>query len=519
MHSARFAISFVSVVCYFVLEIRAWSFTASPSGECAPMTGGTPPFKLGLHPVSGGDNGEVTMTVDSNAFQTDKDRCIPLPFAQGMKFIVTMGDATGLLTGGASEIFTAGARPAGTSPCSLAPGGNDFYFSSPGRNPKQCESYAFTDISIAPSGKLKMPATLLVIMPGGLGSYTVQLNDASSSPWTVNVVSGTTVLLGMIDSEGNNGGHDDLRTIDSGSSSCDVKSLQQVSPITLSSSATSAGPTGSTSPGTGTTTSGTGNTTPNPGLSTVSPISVPSSHTFSTGAIAGTTVGGLVVLGLLAFLVFLLLRRKKDGKRKRDSENASFTHHLRSTASGSMSYQDPNHLRSSVLTTTATPPHASARSPNDSFVSSSSPVRTSPYTQNIDNGGVQRSDLPQVYSHPGGEKWTGDSNGTNGLLYWPAVSAALGPPLLGGASGSVSGPAMDSKQEHGQEHWMIDEKGNAELSYRPAGAAPPSPPFASGSEEKWIGDEKGPSDLSYRPAGAAAPNLSFPSGSDKEKLQ
>ncbi|KAH8814453.1 hypothetical protein DL96DRAFT_1623830 [Flagelloscypha sp. PMI_526] len=279
--------------------VSAWSFAAAPNGECGPMTvtwsGGNPPYTIGIHPIN---NPAKTISVDSSAVKNGQGSLdVTLQVAQGNQFVVTMGDADGPLSGGASPLFTVDARQSGVSACDTTPLKNDFFWSAPEDNLKQCKSYAFTNIGTEAGAVITRPTTLLVIMPGGAGSFSVPMSSDTSFQWAANIAAGTSVIFDMTDSAGHQGGVDTkVRTVGQGDSSCVVHSA------VLSSA---------TATGTGTATaSGKASASASNAASTAA-ASTSSGSSFPTAAIAGIVVGAIILVALVALLLCLLSRQRR----------------------------------------------------------------------------------------------------------------------------------------------------------------------------------------------------------------
>lgn len=168
-------------------------------------------------------------------------------------------------------------------------------------------TYPFTEIGTTANAKYSPPANLLVLIPGGSESFQVAMPNAPSFAWVANVKAGTEILFDMNDNQGNQGqwllwtceivSHIPLQggvapntyTIQNGDSTCDLHTSGQTS------SSASPGATGTSQPSP---TSGGG---------------------IGTAAIIGIAAGGLGVAVLIGVLVFLLMKkRNNDRKRYKD---------------------------------------------------------------------------------------------------------------------------------------------------------------------------------------------------------
>ncbi|KAH8806893.1 hypothetical protein DL96DRAFT_601365 [Flagelloscypha sp. PMI_526] len=267
------------------LVLADWTFTPVPKGECGPLAvtwaGGKAPYTATVHPING--TGQLINIPDS-AYQNGQGSYeITLQVPQGGRYVVTMGDANGPLTGGASELLTAGPRQDGTAACNTTYATPDFVWSANANdNIFQCQTYPFTDIGTALGAKIVQPVTLLVIIPGGNQSFSIKLPNSPSYAWITNVAKGTNIVFDMFDSQNNQGGVEQVRTVKAGDSSCQLHNAKD----------------GSSTPGGPNATN-----TPAPSKST----------DLSKGAIIGIAAGAAVVLSIVALLIFLLLR----GRRRR----------------------------------------------------------------------------------------------------------------------------------------------------------------------------------------------------------
>ncbi|KAH8806871.1 hypothetical protein DL96DRAFT_1717555 [Flagelloscypha sp. PMI_526] len=475
--------------------VHGWAFTAVPSGECGPVAvtwaGGSQPFTVTLHPI---DSVSIPYSVPASAFQNGQGSySFTLPVAAGKQFVITMGDSTGQLSGGASQVFTTDARQAANSACSTTAPPNDFFWTAPEDNLHQCQSYPFTDIGTDSNAKIQRPTTLLVIIPGGGGSFTVPMTGSGSFDWTANVAAGTPVLFDMTDAAGNQGGNDvKIRAVGTGSGSCSVHSAVAASSEPVSTPTSSATATGTT----------TNSKSATSAASTAPPSSTPAAASFSTGAIAGIAVGGAVLLGLLAVFLFLLCRRRRRREQEDSDGSKDFLGPLPASP-----FQD-RHQPTGAL---AAYSHSSSPS-----LSSTSPsgrttmyhtVAMPPNMMNTDIADIQPLDLqPQrPYSGPaeldgGGNAWIVGTNGTT-LAY-----------RQGGTSPTPSGNSMNayayrqagSPIQSGNLGSITESKGRGPgtSSPNPSGTGP-SPaassaklvkknPSASGSniENQWLSDLK-----------------------------
>ncbi|KAH8834404.1 hypothetical protein DL96DRAFT_1810684 [Flagelloscypha sp. PMI_526] len=320
----------------FIGFVEAWSFTATPSGECGPLAvnwtgslflvcivlgvdelvsaGRTAPLSVGIHPVNASRHVAAhNFTVDSSFVVNGQGSIrISLPVANGSQFLVTMGDATGPVTGGASQMFTAGARDPNVPACDVSAPLPQFNWTTALKNNvQQCfdlmliiwlpdsKALVFPDPGPSVTGDrpfrvlvfsiqnrydsliafpdLVRPMILLVIIPGSADTHSVTMTDSNSFNWIPNLPEGTEYVFDMIDSGGHQGGvRQVLHKVLSGDNSCTFYSASSASASGNSNSPASSG-----------------QATPSPSLA-VGSSAIPSSRSsngLATGAIIGIVIG------------------------------------------------------------------------------------------------------------------------------------------------------------------------------------------------------------------------------------
>ncbi|KAL4266988.1 hypothetical protein AB1N83_001178 [Pleurotus pulmonarius] len=128
-----------------------------------------------------------------------------LPLRRDRRFILTMSDATGLVSGGTSELKVVAPPPPNVG-CNTTEPNVDFFFSLD-TELEQCKPYPFTLYTNA-----SQPITIIGAIPGGQ-SFVLHPPEGPSYNWTANVAAGTPIIFTMIDSLGRNGGTADIRLV------------------------------------------------------------------------------------------------------------------------------------------------------------------------------------------------------------------------------------------------------------------------------------------------------------------
>ncbi|OJA11297.1 hypothetical protein AZE42_06527 [Rhizopogon vesiculosus] len=194
-----------------------------------------------------------------------------------------MSDNTGFGSGGTSTVLTVGS-PVANNNCNTTSPSKDFCFSTPSTI-QQCNGYTFSGYDDA-----VLPVTITGLIPGGT-SVILYPVTTSSYTWVADVKEGTSLLFFVTDSQGRDGGVDNLKTV---ADSTDASCLNATSPSSTSSTPSQ---TSSQSNSSGTGSSG-------PSASSSGP---------NVGIIAGAAAGGGVLLVLLIMLGICYRRRASRG--------------------------------------------------------------------------------------------------------------------------------------------------------------------------------------------------------------
>ncbi|KAH8814620.1 hypothetical protein DL96DRAFT_1752954 [Flagelloscypha sp. PMI_526] len=281
-------------------QVYAWSFVAVEGGSCGPLVltwaGGKGPFTARIHPIGGTT---IKYDIPNSAISSGQGSYeIQLPLAKDQKFLVTMGDADGVVSGGTSAVLTASAQPATSTSCSTTLATPNFFWSAGSDSIAQCQPYPFTQIGTTPNAKVVRPTYLLVLIPNGNQSYSIEMPKAESFAWTVDVKAGTRFVPDMFDSQGNQGGVGNLLNVQTGTNSCTLHSnvAQASTPGSPSKSGSKSAPKA---------------TSTDPSAET--PSNDDNSGGVSAAAIAGIVIGVLVVIAAVALALFFYRRRRRSG--------------------------------------------------------------------------------------------------------------------------------------------------------------------------------------------------------------
>ncbi|KAI9573022.1 hypothetical protein HD554DRAFT_2311399 [Boletus coccyginus] len=228
-------------------------------------------------------NVPLNISVPSTAFDNNQGsyQVSPISFAQGIRFLIIMSDATGFGTGGTSELLTVGA---GSSCDTTRPSPPYIFILSPSPLP-ECGSWVFSGYSGA-----ILPVTITGVIPGG-DLFFLHATE-SSFTWVSDIAAGITVVFTMTDAQGRSGGSSDAEMVNpSNNAGC----LNTNSPSsTVNPVASSTVVSSSTSP----------------------PTQTSTSSGMSLGTIVGVAVGTVVaVAAIVALAVFCLKRRGRSRDR------------------------------------------------------------------------------------------------------------------------------------------------------------------------------------------------------------
>ncbi|KAG6912020.1 hypothetical protein DXG01_000268 [Tephrocybe rancida] len=219
-------------------------------------------------------------------------------FPSNQKFVITMSDATGYATGGTTNIQTVGASQGGV--CNTTDPGIDYSFEL-NTALQQCRPYVISGYTGA-----VQPVTVIATIPGGQSILIGLPTGSTSFNWNANIAAGTSVLFTMVDAMGRNGGTSDIKTV---GITDDATCLNNLSPSSTATSATSTAATSTTSHSAS-------------GTATDSPTATAGSgQKTSIAAIAGTVIGALVFLAVVITLGLFFLRKRRDNNNVRRPRN------------------------------------------------------------------------------------------------------------------------------------------------------------------------------------------------------
>ncbi|KAG8920379.1 hypothetical protein FRC02_000947 [Tulasnella sp. 418] len=289
--------------------VDAFSFSfSSRIQQCSSLSvtwdGGTPPYVLNLIPV-GALSPEIRTIVDETILSGNSHN-FQLRFPTGSSFIAMMSDATGIGTGGTSNLITVLDGPSdclatsGTSPL--------FYiFIEPvDRNPAQCGSL---QLGYAAENATN-PVRLTAIVPGGESINIPIPSSGQPFNWQVPFPQGTQYMIMGGDARGiGTGGSSVMYTVQSGSNGC----INQDSPS--STQAPAAGGIYATGSGGGTVTGAPGSS---PKPSDPSTVGGGGGSKSNVGPIVGGVLGGVAAI-LLLLLLFLFLRRRRNAQSRKNA--------------------------------------------------------------------------------------------------------------------------------------------------------------------------------------------------------
>ncbi|TFK53032.1 hypothetical protein OE88DRAFT_1334483 [Heliocybe sulcata] len=282
MYSSR---AILWALCARAAVAQTFSLSFSAPTQCNEMnvswTGGTPPFDLYLTPVYGTPR---NISVPASAWNDGRGSySVQVPFPKGQQMLLSLLDATGVPSGGTSELLTVGANVGGMS-CNTTDPGVDFYYEL--NTPLvQCQPYTFSNYTNA-----VQPVEVMAFIPAKNPMLLHPPNGPTSYNWTANITAGTSVIFVMTDSRGRQGGASNVLNVGYSSNfSClnvPTTSSGLVPPTQTSS------PSSDTSPTTGETTTS-------------------NNSTLTVGAIAGIIIGCLAAAGALALALFFWWRRRR----------------------------------------------------------------------------------------------------------------------------------------------------------------------------------------------------------------
>lgn len=198
----------IFIIVKFCLAVQAFNFTtATVPSECGDLTvdwtGGQAPFQLLIIPPGGTMR---NISVPDSAFSNGRGTFrTQLSLRRDRRFVLTMSDATGLVSGGTSELKVVAPPPPNVG-CNTTEPNVDFFFSLDSEL-EQCKPYPFTLYTNA-----IQPITIIGAVPGGQ-SFALHPPEGPSYNWTANVAAGTPIIFTMIDSLGRNGGTADIRLV------------------------------------------------------------------------------------------------------------------------------------------------------------------------------------------------------------------------------------------------------------------------------------------------------------------
>ncbi|KAI6047695.1 hypothetical protein EDC04DRAFT_2619540 [Pisolithus marmoratus] len=264
-----------------ILTVKAFSVSVGTATECAPFTiswtGGQSPFEISIFPVF---DVPRLYSVPSSAYSGNQGSyTIPqLPLAEGKKFVLTISDATGFGTGGATNVIQVAGSTSSPS-CNTTSPTLSYTYNLPS-SLQQCAPYVFNGYQGA-----ALPVTILGLIPGG-ESFVLQSGvTATSYTWMANVEAGTSIIFSMLDAQNRTGGSSDLETVQL---SNDASCLSSSSPSSTASIPQSS--------------------------QTGSSPSASSSTKVSTATIVGIAGGSVVALAALLFLGLFLIRKRRKNR-------------------------------------------------------------------------------------------------------------------------------------------------------------------------------------------------------------
>ncbi|CAL1695615.1 unnamed protein product [Somion occarium] len=256
--------------------------------------GGAAPYQLMLTPVFGTPR---VMNIPDSSFSNGKGSYqTPLDFPKGQKFLATMSDASGLGTGGTTDLLEVGAS-VGNAGCNTADPGVDFFFEL-NTALQQCRPFTFGNYVGA-----VQPVTITGVIPGGQAFVLNPPVGPTSYDWNADVAAGTGIIFILTDSKGRKGGSSDVRVVGvSDDNSCLSTNSPTSASIVPSASTSQAA---STSGGSAAPTSTNGSGSDNSSTSSKKP---------SGAVIAGAAAAGLFALATIAVLVMFCLRRRRKNR-------------------------------------------------------------------------------------------------------------------------------------------------------------------------------------------------------------
>ncbi|KAG8907630.1 hypothetical protein FRB99_003092 [Tulasnella sp. 403] len=292
----------------FPSSVFTFSFNISSRVvQCANLSlswdGGEAPWNILLIPVGELANPPETRTiVDANVTQGNT-YSFQLKFPAGSSFLAMMSDATGVGTGGTSQLITVLDGDTNCLPTSATHPLFYFYLDPPTGNPSQCGTWGISWDPIAQS-----PVRITALLPGGQSFPLPVPVSGTSFNWQVNMRQGTQFLLTAGDSRGfGTGGSTNIFTVQGGGSGC-------INNLTPSSTAgPAAGGIYATGSGAGSVTGAAGDG-PHPTSGTTA------GGTKNVGAIVGGTLGGIAGFGAL-LLLLVFFHRHRVSKQQGDAHH------------------------------------------------------------------------------------------------------------------------------------------------------------------------------------------------------
>lgn len=205
-------------------------------------------------------------TIDIPAAATNTFLTAPLPFRQADQIMLAMSDSTGLTAGGISRLIPVNPAPVGSPACNITPPAADFFFFTD-RPLEQCK-----DFTIGAAESAILPFMTFGFEPEG-ESFSVQGGTNSRvATWKANYTVGSQLIFCVRDGQVRNGGCSQVNVVGpSDDDSCIASAKKKT----------------------------------------------------NVGAIAGGAVGGVVGLGIIGFLIWFFLKKKRsdsqsEGKAKID---------------------------------------------------------------------------------------------------------------------------------------------------------------------------------------------------------
>ncbi|KAK1227794.1 hypothetical protein PQX77_009169 [Marasmius sp. AFHP31] len=231
-----FNLAHVFFVLSLLLASRAFEFNVSSPTACDDLTvswtGGIPPFSLNFIELNYGNH---NISIPNSSFSNNEGTfTTQLNLMRSSRFMVSMSDSTGLLSGGTSPVLTVGESIPGPLRCrtGIPP---DFYFPHD-FTIAQCQPYAFG--KSFDSSNYAPPLTIFGFVPGGRDSFILRPPPFESFVWNVHLKAQTSVAFSIMDAQGRIGQTSDLLTVlPTSDSSClssppQSSSSQSFSPIT-----------------------------------------------------------------------------------------------------------------------------------------------------------------------------------------------------------------------------------------------------------------------------------------------